>query len=45
MVNKLVLIKLKNNQTYKLIFRHISVIFEVQLNLYTATNTSFSNII
>ena len=35
MVNKKVLIKLKNNQAYKLTFRHISVIFEVQLNLYT----------
>jgi len=35
MVNKKVLIKLKNNQAYKLTFRHISVIYEVQLNLYT----------
>jgi len=36
MVNKLVLIKLENNEAYKLTFRHVSVIFEVQLNLYTA---------
>jgi hypothetical protein len=32
MVKKLLLIKLKNNQDYKLTFRHISVMFEVQLN-------------
>jgi hypothetical protein len=36
MANKVVLTKLKNNQAYKLTFRHISVIFEVQLNYYTA---------
>jgi len=36
MINRLVGIKLKNHQAYKLTFRHIFVIFEVELNYYTA---------
>jgi hypothetical protein len=45
MVNKVVLMKLKNNHDYKLTYRHISVIFEVQLNYYTAEVLFFSSVI